>query len=219
MSAIKTIPILGIDTLAWLTCHHNANGNTVFFVGSGTGNQRLNLPSRPLIARNNEFGEAVEIEFATEFVSGMSNSSSTVRRLEYLIACSRCSLNVRILSGSHTLEKSCPLIFDRGTLKKPFSSNLRVRLNVESIYDLANLHSNVAREVFSSLATQVPLGNGSTLMVLNGDETSVLVVNAILADSVYDVSCYSIGSDASPLLGRLEIPTFDKPKVIGETMS
>ena len=219
MSAIKTIPILGIDSLAWLTFHNNANGSTGFFLGSGTANQRLNLPSQPLIVRNDEIGEAIEIEFATEFVSGLSNSSSTVRSLEYLIACSRCSLNARVLKGSQSLEKSCPLILDGGTLKKPFSRSIRVRLSIESIYDLANMYCNLVREDYSSLATQTPLGKGSTLMVLNGDETSVLVVNAILGDSVYDVSCYSIGPNSSTLMGQLEIPTFDKPKMIGETMS
>ena len=53
-------------------------------------------------------------------------------------------------------------------------------------------------------------------MVLNREETSVLVVNSILANSVYEATCYTIAPHFCPVSGRLEMPTFDKSIVIGE---
>lgn len=218
MPDVNTIPVIGIDTPAWITNFFPRNGEEIFFVGNGVASQRFNFPSTALTLRCTEdIDETVELEFAVELVSGLSDEESIQRSLEHILACGRCAFNVRVVQGKPFLNRRCPLIIEGGIIREPLRDVFRVKLNVETITELANLYCGRLDKIVTP--DNLFFKKGSSLTVVNDIETSVLVIESVLEDSVYEVSCYSIGARFSSRVGRLEMPTFDSPLLIGEIVT
>lgn len=219
MSTIKQIPVLGIDTTAWLTSWVDGHGRRSYFVGAGTANQRLNLPSEVLrIKTDADWNEFVEIEFDTEMFSCMDHPSSLSRKIDYMFACSRCGIKVRLLSGLKSVEGNTPLVICAAKLLHPHAEHVRVRLDIHSVYDLAKFYCRLGTEEYGSLSQRFPLESGSLLTLCHGVETALLKLETKIGPKEYEATLYTQAARTAALDLALEMPTFQTPQRIGEIL-
>lgn len=219
MTTTKQVPVLGIDTTAWLTSRIDGGGCRTFYVVSGTANQRLNLPPGPLMAKvDSQSDELVEIQLETEFVSGMNAADSVSRKTDYMFACSRCGTKAMIANGQQFVENCTPLIIRSGVLCKPCTSSLNVRLTVTSVLELAEIYCSFIHEPQRGHLDSFPLTEGTILVICNGIDTGILKLDSKIRPGEFEATFHSQSSKIPVAGSVLEMPTFGTPRPIGEIM-
>lgn len=212
----KSIPVLGVDTDAWLTYRTAANGVRTYYVTSATSRQKLNLPAGPLTVKSvGGSGGLVEIDFSVEIASGFSSDSKQSRNVDYVFACSRCAMSGRVVRGSTYINDS-PLFLQGTELKSPIKQSFRVKLDVDSVYELAKSYCRLNENDFSSNSTEYTFGSGTILVSLNGEESFLIELQQKLNDNIYNAIAYSPRANFFGNLRVLEMPTFTDPRKLGD---
>ena len=171
----NAIPVLGVDSPAWLTTREDAVGMQHYYLASGTRNLRLNLPSENLILKPAwDNGEEVNVSLDVEFVSGMAPISKRDRVVDYLYACSHCAQNATVQIGRCRLGSQAAYIVDQGGLFLPSLTAIMVRLDASSIFDLANLYCVLKNQEYIEIAKKLPIGKGDLLTVICGENTCIV---------------------------------------------
>jgi hypothetical protein len=216
MATTPSIPVLAVDTAAWLTARVDTNGKPHYYLASATINQRLNFPRRNLFVTPDWIDDApIEIALDVYFFFCLDDASNHERIEDYLYACSRCAVNARVERGENRLPTNTPLLIERERIRKPQSQTIQVQLEVNSVFDLASLLCQLGTGDYATIARQLPVGTGDLITVANGDSTNVIELNTLIEKNIFNASIYYWGRDTVTLTGDLFIPTFYSKAKIG----
>jgi len=215
MSLSTTIPVLGVDTGGWLSSRVDHLGQSRFYFGSATANQRLNLPGNELeFGRTNGTTEIIKVRLDTQMVSGLSEQDREARRLDQVYAMSRCSL-VATVFGAEANASNEPIYCLGKHFSTPVVHKVRIRLEIESIYDLVIRWNRNASDGETALAKTLPIGSLDQIMVVDGDATSLLLLESKIETNVFEASVFSISSGVESYPCELVMPTLNGTARIG----